>query len=39
MVRDDLLKACKAEYSLLDGIDPDSWLLSIVEGWHSGGLK
>ena len=39
MVRDDILKAYKAEYSLLDWIGPDSWLLRIVEGLRSGGLK
>lgn len=39
MVRDDVLKAYKAEYSLLDWIGPDSWLLRIVEGLRSGSLK
>jgi hypothetical protein len=39
MLRDDVLKAYKAEYSLLDWIGPDSWLLRIVEGLRSGSLK
>jgi len=39
MVRDDVLKAYKAKYSLLDWIGPDSWLLRIVEGSRSGSLK
>jgi len=39
MLRDDVLKAYKAEYSLLDWIGPDSWLLRIVEGLKSGSLK
>lgn len=39
MVRDDVLKTYKAEYSLLDWIGPDSWLLRIVEGLKSGSLK
>jgi glyoxylase-like metal-dependent hydrolase (beta-lactamase superfamily II)/tetratricopeptide (TPR) repeat protein len=39
MVSDDVLKAYKGEYSLLDWIGPDSWLLRIVEGWRSGSLK
>ena len=39
MVRDDVLKAYKAKYSLLDWIGPDSWLLRIVEGLRSGSLK
>jgi len=39
MVRDDVLKAYKGEYSLLDWIGPDSWLLRIVEGLRSGSLK
>jgi cyclase len=39
MVRDDVLKAYKAEYSLLDWIGPDSWLLRIVEGLRSSSLK
>jgi hypothetical protein len=39
MVRDDVLKADKAEYSLLDWIGPDSWLLRIVKGLRSGSLK
>jgi len=39
MVRDDVLKAYKAEYSQLDWLGPDSWLLRIVEGLRSGSLK
>ena len=39
MVRDDVLKAYKAEYSLLDWLGPDSWLQRIVGGLKSGGLK
>ena len=39
MLRDDLLKGYKAEYSLLDWIGPDSWLQRIVEGLRSGALK
>ena len=39
MVRDDVLKAYKAEYSQLDWLGPDSWLQRIVEGLKSGGLK
>jgi cyclase len=39
MVRDDVLKTYKAEYSLLDWLGPDSWLRRIVEGLKSGSLK
>jgi len=39
MVREDVLKAYKAEYSFLDWIGPDSWLQRIVDGLRSGGLK
>jgi hypothetical protein len=39
MTREDVLKAYKAEYSLLDWIGPDSWLQRIVEGLKSGSLK
>jgi glyoxylase-like metal-dependent hydrolase (beta-lactamase superfamily II) len=39
MVRDDVLKAYKAKYSLLDWIGPDSWLQRIVEGLRAGSLK
>ncbi len=39
MVRDDVLKAYKPEYSLLDWIGPDSWIPRIVEGLKSGSLK
>jgi len=39
MARDDVLKAYKAEYSLLDWLGPDSWLLRTVEGLRSGSLK
>jgi cyclase len=39
MIRDDVLKAYKAEYSFLDWIGPDSWLQRIVDGLRSGSLK
>jgi len=39
MVRDDVLSAYKAEYSLLDWLGPDSWLLRIVDALRSGSLK
>jgi cyclase len=39
MVRDDVLKAYKPEYALLDWLGPDSWLQRIVEGLRSGSLK
>jgi glyoxylase-like metal-dependent hydrolase (beta-lactamase superfamily II) len=39
MIRDDVLKAYKAEYSFLDWIGPDSWLRSICQGLQSGSLK
>jgi cyclase len=39
MVREDVLKAYKAEYSFLDWIGPDSWLQRIVDGLRSEGLR
>jgi len=39
MLRDDVLKSYKAEYSFLDWIGPDSWLQRIVDGLRSGALK
>jgi len=39
MIRDDVLKAYKADYSFLDCIGPDSWLRSICQGLQSGSLK
>jgi glyoxylase-like metal-dependent hydrolase (beta-lactamase superfamily II) len=39
MLREDILKAYKARYSLLDWIGPDAWVLRIVEALRSGSLK
>jgi glyoxylase-like metal-dependent hydrolase (beta-lactamase superfamily II) len=39
MLRDDVLKSYKAEYSFLDWIGPDSWLQRTVDGLRSGALK
>jgi hypothetical protein len=39
MLRDDVLKAYKAEYSYLDWLGPDSWLRSICQALQSGKLK
>jgi len=37
MLRADLLKAFKAEYSHLDWLGPDSWIRTIVRGLQTGG--
>jgi glyoxylase-like metal-dependent hydrolase (beta-lactamase superfamily II) len=39
MLRDDVLRTYKAEYSYLDWIGPDSWLRSICQALQSGRLK
>jgi len=39
MMRDDVLKGYKADYSFLDWIGPDSWLRRIVDQMKSGALK
>jgi cyclase len=39
MVRDDVLKAYKEEYSLLDWIGPDSWIPRVVRAIQAGALK
>ncbi len=39
MLRDDVLKGYKADYSFLDWIGPDSWLKRIVDQMKSGALK
>lgn len=36
MVRADLLKAYKAEYSQLDWLGPDSWIRTVVRGLQAG---
>jgi hypothetical protein len=36
MVRADLLKAYKAEYSHLDGLGPDAWIRTVVRGLQEG---
>jgi hypothetical protein len=39
MIRDDVLKNYKAEYSFLDWLGPDSWIQRISQGLRSGSLK
>ena len=39
MIRDDVLKNYKAEYSFLDWIGPDSWVQRTCQGLRSGSLK
>jgi cyclase len=39
MVRDNVLKAFKDEYLLLDWIGPDSWIPRVVRALQSGSLK
>lgn len=39
MIRDDVLKAFKGEYSFLDWIGPDSWIQRVVRAIRSGELK
>jgi hypothetical protein len=36
MVRADLLKAYRAEYSHLDWLGPDSWIRTVVRGLQAG---
>lgn len=37
MVRADLLKAYKPEYSHLDWLGPDAWIRTVVRGLQTGG--
>lgn len=39
MVRDDVLKAFKDEYSFLDWLGPDSWIPRVVRALQDGSLK
>jgi cyclase len=39
MLRDDVLKSYKADYSFLAWIGPDSWLRSVAQALRSGKLK
>jgi hypothetical protein len=39
MVRMNLLKAYKADYSHLDWLGPDSWIRTVVRGLQAGGVR
>lgn len=39
MVREDVLRAYKAEYSFLDWLGPDSWITSVCRALGSGALE